>query len=102
MSGTPTPQQDAIHGVHLTMALDLWMATDRDSLDYHPFVAEHGWALTWSLLLADVRPERPPCLEPTGPGDFCVFDAGHFGPHYGSDDVAAPTDLPPKRERPSA
>lgn len=95
---SPTPAaSDEIRGVQLWMALDLWMATERDSQDFQPFVDEHGWALTWSLLLADVRPERPPCLEPTGPGDFCVFDAGHNGPHYGADDVAAPVDLPPKR-----
>lgn len=84
-----------VQGQKQAMVFDLWMATGREAVDFDTFVAEHGWPLVWSLLLAEQRPVRPPCMEPTGPDDFCVFSDGHTGPHYGADDVAAPVDLPP-------
>jgi hypothetical protein len=85
-----------VQGQKRAMVLDLWLATSRDAEAFDAFVEEHGWPLVWSLLLAEQRPIRPPCMEPTGPDDFCVFDDGHSGPHYGADDVAAPVDLPPR------
>lgn len=81
-------------GQKRAMVLDLWMATGRDSQGFDPFVDEHGWPLVWALLLAEQRPISPPCMEPTGPEDYCVFSEGHSGPHYGANDVAAPVDLP--------
>jgi hypothetical protein len=79
--------------------LDLWMASGREPGTFEAFTAEHGAALVWSLLLDEVRGVRPPCLEPLGNDDFCVFAAGHIGPHWGADDVATPVFLPPKAER---
>lgn len=79
---------------HRYLALDLWMATGRSSRDFETFCDQHGFALTWSLLLAEVRGPKPPCLEPVDQDDYCVFDAGHSGPHWGADDVASPVFLP--------
>lgn len=79
------------------LILDLWMASGRDSATFDPFVEEHGDALTWSLLLAEVRGPQTPCMEPLDHDDFCVFRDGHFGPHWGADDVGSPVDLPPRR-----
>lgn len=81
------------------LVLDLWMATGRESGLFEAFCDEHGAALTWSLLLAEVR-SGGRCWEPLVGDDWCVLTEGHVGPHYGAQDVGAPVDLPqPTNER---
>lgn len=77
----------------LYLVLDLWMATGRDSLAFDPFVAEHGAATTWALLLSEIR-RKPRCWNPLDGEEWCVLSEGHMGPCYGSDDVAASVFLP--------
>jgi hypothetical protein len=37
------------------LALDLWTAIGLDSLDFHPYYKEHGFANTWAALLYVIK-----------------------------------------------
>lgn len=92
------PEQTAVPVQWRYLVLDLWMATGRDSQEFETFCDEHGAALTWSLLIGEIR-NGGKCWEPMDYDDWCVLTEGHVGPHYGANDVAAPTDLPAPTKR---
>lgn len=101
MSGHERPQNDdsVVPERWRYLVLDLWMASGRESQAFESFCDEHGAALTWSLLLAEVR-QGGKCWQALDGDDWCVLTEGHVGPHYGADDVAGPVDLPaPTSER---
>lgn len=100
MSDASTQTDDDIgDALRQQLTLDVWHASGRDVQLLVPFATEHGWPLTWSLLLAEIR-SAPRCWLPIGEGDWCVLSADHGGVCYGAGDVAAPVVLPPPANAP--
>lgn len=51
----PVAPPSEVRAVQGWMALDIWCALGRESADFDPYIAAHGWAETWAWLCAEVR-----------------------------------------------
>lgn len=84
---------EQVTSVQQWMTLQLWMAFRLDSEEFVKYVELEGWATTWARLLGCVRGVQTPCATWLGDDQWCVFEEGHSGPHYGPADVGKPNDL---------
>jgi hypothetical protein len=82
------------------LALDVWMALGHDSREFGAYMERNpAWGDVWSNLMAAVRGPQAPCAEGVSgdDGNRCVLRDGHFGPHYGQDDVGR-SEVPWRKE----